>query len=158
MKRWEEQYGTLITEDSEGRIPPDWLEYLKKPERNQKVFLATSLTRKAAILKCPEIFPFLLGGIYASGAHVAFDGGPEIFHTVCSVDSPWLTLLSKHEKEWGYHLLIHRHDGRPYKIVLAKPHRKEWTDGDIKLSLVCCRWIKCVILLSNTVFRLRRRR
>ena len=135
--------GTLLPEKAGAKISAGWLNYIRQESRIRKLFFATSLPERDALSKCPEIVPYLSGGIYASGAHIVLYGqlpGDENHGSdrqdipgeeFCVFDAPWLSLIPSLARELGFRVQSYLYKEKPYKVTLVKPARRGWRPEEI---------------------------
>lgn len=128
--------GTLLSEHSENEISEEWMSFIRQKAQDCHLILATSRPLKDAAKKCPELLPFLSGGIYSSGAHVALFGqeGIDRKESFSYIDEcSWLPHLLSYAEQKKSRVIMYRDKAsRLYKITLLKPRMQKWKQEEIE--------------------------
>lgn len=127
--------GTLTVKNESGRCEcSPWIRAgLEGLHRDGiPLFFATTLPMREAKRQCQEIWHLFSGGIFAGGAHLAFNGTGEKWELVQTMEEDCLTVLQEVQSDLGCRVLPYRSGDRLYKITLFRPGAVHWQERERK--------------------------
>lgn len=128
--------GTLIPKGGRG-IPGRTVDCIQALAKDGcRLFFATSLPYGVAKKSCGEVWQLFDGGIFAGGAHVAFEKDGERREFFSPLEQEWLSALKQQGESFHFRAVAYRYGdgssgdgsrGGIYKITLVRPKHMGWT-------------------------------